>query len=180
MLLVELSEAEIWLNRVSRGEVEEVDVEEELGSEVVWALRSCWTFAMAVLESATLPEARSLRRAARSLVSVAVAVVVGSAAVVEAVLEVLVVEAVAEVLVVWPVRSSCSIKARAEDERAEMDMRGPFRAVELLLQGMSAGARKTLADSLRRPNRGHYLTARREGRRMMGVLSCLGLHLWSC
>lgn len=132
MLLVELREAEIWLRRVSRGEVEEVDVEEEVESESVWALRSCWTLAMAVLESSTLPEARSLRRAARSLVSLAVAVLVGSAAVAEAVLEVLVVE---DVLLVCPVRSSCSIKAREEEERAEMDMRDPFRAVEITSVG---------------------------------------------
>ena len=64
MLLVELSEAEIWLSRVSRGELEEVEVEEEVESKSVWALRPCWTLAMAVLESETLPEARSLRRAA--------------------------------------------------------------------------------------------------------------------
>jgi len=119
---VELSEEEIWLSRVSRGELEEVDVAEEVESEAVWALMSCWTFATADLASVALPEARSLSREARSWVSLAVAVVVGSTEVAEVVLEALVVEAVEEVLLVWPARSSCSIRAREEDESAEMDM----------------------------------------------------------
>lgn len=132
MLSVEFSELASWVSSVSRGELGDVDVEEEVESEAVCALRSFWTWATAVLESVTLPDARSLRSAARSLVRWAVVAVVGSAEVAEAVLAALAVEVVEEVLVLCVARSSCSIKAREEEERAEIDM-GSFRRREIPL-----------------------------------------------
>ena len=90
------------------------------------------------------------------MVSLAVVVVVGSAEEAEAVPAALAVDAVEEVLLVCPVRSSCSIKAREEEERAEMDMRGSFQGGrDSVCRECPAGARKTLVDSLRVPNPGH-------------------------
>ena len=109
MLLVELRELDIRVSRLSRGEGV---VEEE--SEGLWAWMSCWTLAMAVLDSSTLPEARSLRRAARSLVSW-VGAVLG-----DGVLEV----GTAEETLSSSARRVFSIWATAEDGMTETDMRG--------------------------------------------------------
>ena len=65
----------------------------------------------------------------------------------EAVLAALVVEAVEEVFAVCVARRSCSIKAREEEERAEMDMRDSFRGGGSHLGNMSAGSRKALAEA---------------------------------
>lgn len=123
MLLVELREPAIWVRRLSSGELE-VELE---GLEAFWVLRSCWTLATADLESVVLPEARSLRRVARSLVSWEVVELLEGSVLVFG-------EVVAEVDEV-PVRSArrvFSIRASAEDEMDESDMREiPSSGLEL-------------------------------------------------
>jgi hypothetical protein len=117
VLLVELREPAIWDNRLLSGELEVVEA-----SAVVGVLRSCWTLEIAVLDSSTLPEARSLRREARSFVSWVVDEVAEGSEVEETALALLFVE---EALV-NSARRVVSIWERDEGETAERDMGESF------------------------------------------------------
>jgi hypothetical protein len=117
VLLVELREPAIWDNRLLSGELEVVEA-----SAVVGVLRSCWTLEIAVLDSWTLPEARSLRREARSFVSWVVDEVAEGSEVEETALALLFVE---EALV-NSARRVVSIWERDEGETAERDMGESF------------------------------------------------------
>jgi hypothetical protein len=123
VLLVELREPAIWESRLSSGELEELEASEE-----VWVLRSCWTLEIAVLDSSTLPEARSLSREARSFVSWVVDDVAelseGEGAVLAALeVEEALVNSASKVVSIWE---------RDKDETAERDMGESFCGLKRL------------------------------------------------